>query len=172
MTTFRNIARLVTAIMIIAVTSISLNAQAASPTNQSASIVISITLEKSTVTVGQKPLAILIVKNVTNHNVMVSTDVASYRVHVESEKNNPPKTEFHRHLHGDFRSGDGPSLASGPVVPSEIAPGAALIQKFDLTAFYDLSESGKYAVYIEARDQSGIWLHSNTVELEMIPPTQ
>ncbi len=70
-----------------------------------------------------------------------------YRVHLEGEKGEPPKTSFHRRLRGEFQPGER-DLAYGGVIDS-ISPGASEVSKFDLASFYDLKDPGKYAVYIE-----------------------
>ena len=62
---------------------ISLNAQVASSVGQSASISVSITMEKDVLVVGQKPRTIVTVKNISNQEICFSTASRLYRVHVE-----------------------------------------------------------------------------------------
>ncbi|MDR3734874.1 MAG: hypothetical protein P4L10_04975 [Acidobacteriaceae bacterium] len=178
MTKFRALALSVTLIMLIAANYPSLNAQVASPTSQSASITVSLALEKNHVPVGQKPMAVVIIKNISHQEIGFSTASDLYRIHVEGHDGEPPKTEYNRHRHGDFRPGDGPDLVDGPVISRSIAPGSLDHQTYDLTVFYDLSKPGKYSVYIEIydplspQDGSGIWLRTNTAQFAIEASTQ
>jgi hypothetical protein len=157
----------------------SLNAQAAQPAHRSASIAAGIALEKDHVVVGQKPILILTIKNVGDLKMCVSNASYLYRFHVEGKDGEPPMTEWNRHLHGDYRPGDGPALVDGPVVCQEIGPaiepfdGMSESFKFDLTGYYDLSAAGTYSVSMEVYDQSGpqdgsgVWVRTNTAQFEM-----
>jgi hypothetical protein len=137
------------------------------------SISIHISLQKSSYVIGEKPIAVMTVKNISSNEIWFSTASHLYRVHVTNKDGEPPKTELHRHKLGDFRPGDGPGLSSGPVVGRSIAPGSVDSQKFDLSAFYDLSKPGDYSVYLEIydpagpEDGSGHWLRTNTTKFEM-----
>jgi hypothetical protein len=165
-------------LMALVACSISIDAQVASSVGQSASISVSITMEKDILVVGQKPRAIVTVKNISGQEICFSTASRLYRVHVEGKDGERSKTEYHRHLHGDFRSGDGPVVEDGPVICRDIASGASDVQTYDLSAFYDLSAPGKYSVYIEIYDPlgpkegNGIWLRTNTAKFELRAPTQ
>jgi hypothetical protein len=165
-------------LMVLIACGISINAQVASSVGQSASISVSITMEKDILVVGQKPRAIVTVKNISGQEICFSTASRLYRVHVEGKDGERSKTEYHRHLHGDFRSGDGPVVEDGPVICRDIASGASDVQTYDLSAFYDLSAPGKYSVYIEIYDPlgpkegNGIWLRTNTAKFELRAPTQ
>jgi hypothetical protein len=179
MSELRTLTQSVAAIMVIVAGSISVGAQDASPVGQSASITVSVAFEHNHFVVGQTPFAILTVKNMTDEVVSLRTGVDSFRIHVTGEKGEPPQTEFHRHLHGDFRPGDGPNLSSGSGVAKEMEPGASQTMKFDLAAYYDLSTPGKYSVYIEVLDaapptqvRKWSWLRTNTAHFEIQPPTQ
>lgn len=154
------------------VASAQLSAQSASTANHSPSIAVSLALEQSQVPVGNTPRAVLTVKNVADQAICFSTSMHLYRIHVSSKTGEAPETELRRHRHGDFRPGDKPELAEGPVVCPEIAPGKSVIRIYDLSKFYDLSVPGAYTVYIEVRDTSGVWLRSNTAKLEMTAVAQ
>ena len=178
MSGLRILTYLMAAIMLIIADGISLSAQDVPHANQSASITFSIALGQDQVVVGQKPLLILTVKNMTREAVSLRTGADSYRVHVEGEKGESPLTEYHRHLHGDFHPGDGPNLSSGSSVAIEIEPGASQTIKFDLAAYYDLSTPGKYSVYLEILDaappthvRTWRWLRTNTAQFEMVAPS-
>jgi len=153
-------------------------AQSASAANKPVSVSIRISLQKSTYAIGEKPIAVMTIENISSSGVCFSTASYLYRIHVASRDGEAPKTEFHRHLLGDFRPGDGPVLEGGPVDCRPIAPGSLDSLKYDLTAYYDLSTPGEYSVFLEIydpagpRDGSGHWLRTNTVTFEIQPPAQ
>jgi hypothetical protein len=130
--------------------------QATSQIAQSPSIRVGIVLKKDHLHVGDRPIADVTVTNIGERSLCVSADGS--RVHIAGEDGEPPKTEYYRHLLGDFRLGDGPGLASGPVACQNIAPrienydGMSTTFHFDLAAYYDLGVPGKYSVYIEFPD--------------------
>ena len=147
-------------------------AQSAPKANQPDSVSIHITLQKSSYAIGEKPVAVMTINNTGSKDIWFSTASYLYRIHVTSKDGEPPKTEFHRHILGDYRAGDGPGLLSGGV-GRDIAAGATDAQKYDLAAFYDLNKSGDYSVYLELydpagpKDGSGRWLRTNTVNFEI-----
>jgi hypothetical protein len=146
-----------------------LDAQTKTPASQSASISVSLSFKRMSLRdppPDPRPWAIVTVKNIGNRNVALRTDMSDYRVHVEGEKGEAPKTSFHRSIRGEFQPGD-TALAGGGVV-DDIPPGESDVHKFDLTKFYDLKVSGKYTVYVEVQDElSGTWLRTNTVQFTM-----
>ena len=176
---FQNTVLGLTAIVVLAGWCASMDAQAASKATQPQSIIASLAFEKDRVPVGERPRGLVTVKNIGDLVVCVFNGSSTYRFHIEGIDGEPPMTEYNRHLHGDFRPGDGPALMDGPVVCTEIAPpmagfpGMSKLFKFDLATYYDLSAPGKYAVYIEIydplgpRDGSGIWVRSNTAQFEV-----
>jgi hypothetical protein len=166
-------------IVAIAGNGIYLGAQSTPAAKQSDSTSLSIDLQKHRFAVGEKPIVVIMtIKNTGQHGMCFSTDPYLYRIHVAMKDSERPKTEFHRHLRGEFRPGDGPDLAPSPVDCRPIAPRSLDSQKYDLTAFYDLSAPGDYSVYIEiydpqgAKDGSGLWLRTNTAHFEMEAPAQ
>jgi len=173
MTRFRSVALHMTASILIATASTSLYSQTASPPIQVPSIAVSIALERDHVPVGKKPQVVLTIRNISKQEICFSTASNLYRIHVDGEGGEPPKTEMHRHSLGDFRPGDGPALDDGPVVCSDIAPGASAFRIHDLSAYYDLSVPGKYTVYLEILDEPqgpsgpGVWLRTNTAQFEV-----
>jgi hypothetical protein len=174
MTTFRVHAVFVIAIAALAGWSIPFGAQSAPAAKESASTSVRIEPQKGRFAVGEKPIVVVMtIKNTSQREECFSTAPSLYRIHVTIKDSEPSKTEFHRHLRGEFRSGDGPDLAPGPVDCRPIAPGAQDSQKFDLAAFYDLSDPGDYNVYIEIYDPqgptdgSGLWLRTNTARFEI-----
>jgi hypothetical protein len=108
--------------------------------------------------------------------IWFSTSPYLERIHITRNDGEPPKTELHRHLLGDYRPGDGPLLDSGPVAGRSIAPGALDSQEYDLSYFYDVGAPGNYSVFIEIydpqgpQDRSGSWLRTNTAHFEVVAP--
>jgi hypothetical protein len=153
-------------------------AQSAPATSETDSVSIHVSLQKSSYTVGEKPFAVLAIKNTGSEPIWFSDDLYLERIHVTTKDGEPPKTELHRHLLGDFRPGDGPGLLSGPVIGRAIAPGTVYSHSYDLTYFYDLSKPGNYNVYLELydpagpKDGSGHWLRTNTAKFEIQASTQ
>ncbi len=168
-----------TLVMFVAVTiatlegPVPLGAQSAPAANQRDSVSIHITLQKSSYFIGEKPIAVMTIKNNSSKEIWFSTNPYLERIHITSKDSEPRKTQLHRHLLGDFRPGDGPGLLSGGITGRDIAPGAVDAQKYDLAAYYDLSKPGDYSVYLEIydpagpKDGSGHWLRTNTVKFEM-----
>jgi hypothetical protein len=158
---------------------VSSGAQPAPAASQADSVSIHISLEKNTYAIGEKPIGILAIKNISSNEIMCPNDLHHVRVHVTRKDTEPPKTELHRHLLGDFRSGDSNiGLRGGSVVARFIAPGSVDSLKFDLSAFYDISMPGDYSVYLEIYDPAGPkdgsvhWLRTNTVKFEIQAPAQ
>jgi len=151
-----------------------LEAQTKTPASQSASISVSLSFKRMSLRdppPDPRPWAIVTVKNIGNRNVALGTDMRDYRVHVEGEKGEAPKTSFHRSIRGEFQPGD-TDLAGGGVV-DDIPPGESDIHKFDLTKFYDLKVPGKYTVYVEVQDElTNIWVRTNTVQFTMQAPNR
>lgn len=173
---FRILAMFLGATTAIASCTIPLGAQSVPAANQSDLVSIHISLQKSSYVIGEKPIAVMAIKNISSKEVWFSGDPYLERVHIKSKNGSPPKTEFYRHLRGEFRRGDGPGLESGPVVGQSIAPGSVLSLKYDLTAYYDLSKPGEYRVYLEIYDPAGPknghgnWLRTNTAKFTIEAP--
>jgi hypothetical protein len=179
MTTFRIFAVLVSATVALASCSTSLVAQPAPAANQSDSTSVRIETQRDRFAVGETPIVVIVtIKNTSQHEVCFLTNRSLYRIHVAMKDSEPPKTEFHRHLRGEFRPGDGPELMPGPVDCRPIASGSLDTLKFDLTEYYDLSAPGDYSVYLEIYDQSGpkdgsgLWLRANTAHFKVGAPAQ
>jgi hypothetical protein len=135
-------------------------------TAQSALIAVSLAMNQASFSVGQKLLVILSERNISNRVLYESNDF-NYRIHVQGEKGEPPKTYYHRQLRGEPGV---PALLGGLVVPWEgKKPGESIVKKFDLTVFYDLSQPGKYTAYLEVRDEAGVWLRTNSVQFSVLP---
>jgi hypothetical protein len=179
MTRLRILALSATSIVLIAATSVSVFAQASESSGKSRSVSVSIELDKDRIAAGKKPWAIVTMKNISRHDaVCLSTSPDLFRIHVSGSDGEPPLTEWHRHLRGDVRPGDGPDTPAGPVTCRPIAPKASDFEGFDLSQYYDLRAAGKYSVYLEVYDPlgppdgSGLWLRTNTVQFEIVPPKQ
>ena len=158
-------------LVVFAANNVTLDAQTKVAATKSASISVSVSLQKDTFATNEKPLAILTLKNVSNRIVSVRTDMVDYRVHVERDTREAPRTSYHRRIRGELLPGE-TGLAAGGAVDS-VPPGGSDTRKYDLSAFYDLAAPGKYALYMEVLDEpSGIWLRTNTVEFTMQAPSQ
>jgi hypothetical protein len=174
---FRTLALSATAIVALVAQSMSLGAQAPAPADQVPSVAVSIALQNGSVDVGQTPRVVLTLKNISQQKACFPNATDLYRVHIEGNGGGPPETQWQRHSHGDLRLGDGPDLAEGPVDCPVIAPGASISRTYDLTKYYDLNVPGKYTAYMEFRDEPkgpagpGIWLRTNTVQFEIVPPS-
>jgi hypothetical protein len=151
-------------------------AQSASA-NQPDSVSIHLSLQKSSYAIGEKPIAVMTIKNISSNEIFYNDASYLYRIHVTSKDGEPEKTELHRHMLGDVRPGDGPLLRSDSG-GRDIAPGAVDAQKYDLTYFYDLSKPGDYGIYLEIydpagpKDGSGHWLRTNTANFEITGPSK
>jgi len=179
MSTIRVLVLLVAATAVIASCPIPSEAQSAPAAHEPDSVSIHISLEKNSYAIGEKPIGVLAIKNTSTNEVTYPNDMHHVRVHVTRKDAEPPKTELHRHLTGDFRSGDSNlGLRGGSVVARFIAPGSVDSLKFDLSAFYDLSKQGDYSVYLEIydpagpEDGSGHWLRTNTAKFTIQAPAQ
>jgi hypothetical protein len=178
MLTFRNLVMFVVATTAMVEGPIPSGAQSAQAANHPDSVSIHISLQKSSYAIGEKPIAVMAIRNISSNAIWYSTDHYLERIHITRKDGEPPKTELHRHLLGDVRPGDGPSLNSGPVDGWSIAPGSESSLKYDLSAYYDLSAPGDYTVCLEVydpagpNDGSGHWLRTNTVKFRMEAPTQ
>lgn len=146
-----------------------LAAQSASAAKDMSWISIRIAMTPTRVTPGQTPLVTLSVQNISDQ-VLFDEDDIDYRVSVEGERGQPPKTLYHRRLRGE--AGLPPLAGGGPTAGLGIKPGESRIKEYNLTKYYDLSAPGKYSVYVEVRDKSGKWLRSNNVHFEILPPGQ
>ena len=155
-----------------------LNGQDSSPSAKSDLIAVSIKMKQDSVQAAQHPLVLLTSKNICKHNLFPSLS-SDTRVHLEVENGEPPLTYRHRQLRGEAGL---PTLAGGgpgriPLnVPGEkpyegIPPGGSDVEIVDLGELYKLIP-GKYTVYLEVQDLSGVWLRTNTVHFEIQPPTQ
>lgn len=145
--------------------------QKISPGSRSPKVSVSLSLTNGVIAVGEKEAAVITVKNVSSQEVSFSTSRYNFRVHVNGGKGEPPMTMMHRHQRGIYHPGDTGALADGGVTLA-IAPGASQSKEFDVTKYYDLGMPGKYAIYMEYRDESGEWLRTNTVTFKIQAPTQ
>jgi hypothetical protein len=176
MLTFRTLVMFAAATIATVEGPIPLSAQSAPMANQPDSVSIHVSLQKGSYAIGEKPIGVLTF--ISSNGIWFSNDLHLERIHVTSKDGEPPKTELHRHLLGDFRPGDGPDLLSGPVAGRFIGPGSLDSQKYDLTYFYELNKPGDYSVYLEIydpagpKDGSGHWLRTNTVNFEIQAPVQ
>lgn len=170
MRNFRTLALPLALTLFIAVKCPSIEAQTSSettPSTQPWSFSTSIAMKKEKITIGQTPLLILTIKNLTDHPIYRSD---YFLPHVDGKQGERTRTYYHRRL----RQEPGvPSLAGGgPPDARKIAPRGTATLSFDLTDYYDLATPGEYSVYVEYRNESGKWLRTNTVKFEMEAPAQ
>lgn len=158
---------------------ISLQAQtttqaASSGTSKSAILELSIAFPKEQIPLGQKPWVSLTVKNLGSKEILYPFS----RVYVEGPKGEPPTTLWQRQLTNRLKPGE-PGIKFGgyrpPIAPAGW-PGDSFIMRYDLSAYYDFKELGKYSVYIELLDETGTmadpWVRSPVATFELVPVTR
>ena len=167
MRTVRMVFEYVVAMLIVSASATSLYGQAVSGVAKFTSISVNLAMQQDHVSAGQSPVAVLTMRNISEHVIEETGDLDRYRVHVAGKNGEPPKTLWYRQVLGEPGIG-GLAVTVGPI-PREIQPGQSEDRKFRLSAFYDLSQIGEYTVYLEVRDESGNWLRTNTATFEMEP---
>jgi len=169
---FRTLAFLITCVTVFAVRSLNVHAQGSIPPSQGPSLAVNLKLDNDHVSVGDKPQAILTLRNISLDVKCFHTSISLYKVHMDG-KNGPPETEFQRHMRGEYRPGEKHAPDEGPGNCVNISPGASIFLTYDLTVFYDLSVPGTYSIYMEVLDESkdktgvGAWLRTNSAQLVM-----
>jgi hypothetical protein len=163
---------------IIAVTSI-LQSQALAPSASNPPFVLILTLQKNHIPMSEKRIAILEVTSTSDPTVIADREIMlgcppfQYRIHIEKDDTGEPaKTEYYRHILGDFRKGDGPDQSGGSCFAVPLRSGSTIRQSYDLSYFYDLTEPGSYVLYMEffdydGRNKSGAWIKSNTAHFDV-----
>jgi hypothetical protein len=156
-----------------------LRPQAPSRTASNSPYVLIITPEKNHILGSEKRIAILEIAStadpttVADREIMLGCPPFQYRVHIEKEgTGEPPKTEYYRHILGDFREGDGPDHSSGSCFAVPLRAGSTVSQSYDLSTYYDLTKPGSYLLYIEffdydGRNKTGAWIRSNTAHFDV-----
>jgi hypothetical protein len=166
-------------IMMFATTSF-LQSQAIAPSASNPPFVLILAPQKSQILMTEKRIAILEIAStadpttLADREIMLGCPPFQYRVHIEKEGiGEPPKTEYYRHILGDFRKGDGPDQSSGgSCVAIPLRAGSTVRHSYDLSAYYDLTKPGSYLLYIEFFDEdrsnkSGSWIRSNTAHFDI-----
>ena len=136
-------------------------------TDQSATVTISIKVDKKSYFKGEIPIASLIVTNKSSADESFPTAQYNYRIHIDGTGGEPPLTQTHRHMRGIYMPGETNSLRDGGVT-LDIPPGKSQSRSFDLGKYYDLSAPGKYKLYIEYLDGTGKWLRTKTLTFEIM----
>ena len=122
-------------------------------------------MNKDHVPIGQMPLAILTVKNLTDHEVSIHDHM--YQVHVDGDNGEAPTTLAQRRRTGKLRPGESDLRADENFLWT-LSPGESGVRKFQLAYFYDLNSPGQYEVYAEVVDPATRkQLRTNTVMFEM-----
>jgi hypothetical protein len=165
-------------IMMFAATSF-LQSQALAPGASNPPFVLILTLQKNHIPMSEKRIAILEVASTGDPTVLADREIMlgctpfEYRVHIEKDgTGEPAKTEYYRHILGDFREGDGPDQSGGSCVGVQLRAGSTVKQSYDLSVYYDLTKPGSYLLYIEffdydGRNKTGAWIRSNTAHFDV-----
>jgi hypothetical protein len=127
----------------IASCSVSTEAQSSPAGNQPNMNSVRLKFQKRQLAAGEKAIAVLTTKNLSQNQECFSTNPSFHRIYVVRDGSESPKTEFYRHLLGDFRPGDGPELMPGPVDCRSISPGLQDSQKYDLSRACFINTSGE-----------------------------
>jgi hypothetical protein len=165
-----NIGLRITFILTVLFSSVVAPGHATQTASNSDALAVSLKMQAEQVQVGQMPLAILTVYNISDQPVTIRDTMD--RVYVYGKHGEAPTTLVQRNLTDRLRPGD-VSLLHGPDVgPSIVWPaggaGDSFVRKFQLAYLYDLSAPGRYTAYAEVMDPSSHrWLRTKTVTFEM-----
>ncbi len=161
------------ATLIVAATSISMNAQTAtteatpSVTSKTATMSVSIAVPIEHIPMGQKPWVSLTVTNLSSQEVVYPYD----RIYVEGPHGEPATTLVQRSITNRLKPGESQLPISG-FEPS-IAPGSPLTMKYDLSGYYEFKEPGKYTVHIDVFDAlAHSFVRSPVATFEVLAPTK
>lgn len=125
-------------------------------------------MEKDNVPAGQMPVAILTVKNLTDHEILIHNYM--YQAHVDGDKGEAPTTLEQRRLTHKLRPGEA-DLRGDEMSLRPFEPGESRVLKFQLAYLYHLNSPGKYKVYIEVVDPTTRKpLRTKTVTFEIEAP--
>jgi hypothetical protein len=183
MTRLRISALFVTTFIVVAARSICMDAQTAtggvpSATSKSATISLSIAVPVEHIPFGKKPWVHLTVTNLSSQEIAYPRD----RVHVEGPDGEPPTTHIQRAITNRLNPGEQGILPTGfrPRIAPGDWPGASFTMKYDLSAFYEFKQPGKYTVYIEVLDtlatragtktETDCWVRSPVATFELQAP--
>jgi hypothetical protein len=133
-------------------------AQAPPITAPGASIEVRIAMEEQQVTLGQSPIVVLTVWNITDRVVYWYT--SGYRIHLEGKNGEPPNTTYYHRFLGD--PGFSPLNSTNNAEPGSLllypvdmgANSNSADRKLTLSQFYNLDAIGPYSVYLEVLDGS------------------
>jgi len=144
---------------------VELNAQKVIPAHESNYLLVTITMEKRQVHVGESPKVILTIQNVSDHAVTVN-GCATDRFYVQGEKGEPTTTFIERDHTNRLLPGESP-LGCTLVASVTLNPGGTFKGSALLSYFYDLSAPGKYTVYAEVASPEG-WLRTDPIGFEVL----
>jgi hypothetical protein len=165
-------------IMMFATTSF-LQSQAIAPGASNPTFVLILAPQKSQILMSEKRIAILEIASTSDPTTLPDREIllgyppSQYRIHIEKDvTGEPAKTEYYRHILGDFREGDGPDQSGGSCFAVPLRAGSTVKQSYDLSAYYDLTKPGSYLLYIEffdydGRNKTGAWIRSNTAHFDV-----
>lgn len=161
-------------ISVLAVCGVLISAQDTLKYNQSGTQFVKISMQKDRIPLGELPIVVLTIENLTNHEIPQYIATDKYRIHVEGKNAEPPTTLYHRRITGKLLPKDSieRTQRTGPEVVFSIQAGESRTMKFDLSRYYDLSQPGKYSVYLEVHDDAGTWLRTNTLQFQIVSGSQ
>jgi len=172
----RTIAFSLANLVLFAAQSMELQAQTAATPGEGPSISVSLALAKDNVSLGESPQAVVTMRNIGKGAKCFRTADSLYRIHVEGKNGEPPETEMQRKRHAAVGQVNGADSGADSARCLYIAPGDWVHITYDLAMFYDFREPGRYTVSLELLDESedrlgtGVWLKTNTAQLEVQAP--
>ncbi len=146
-----------TAVIAVSAICVSVKPKLFLPSSHSPSIAVSVAMEGDRVPVGQKPRAILTVRNIGSNNWVEVGNPENYRVHVDDKSGELPRRALE---------------VTGPAFDDDLPPGMSRTMKWELSSFYNLSAPGDYSVYFEVQEEPGVWLRTDIVQFEMLAGAQ
>jgi hypothetical protein len=153
------------AVLVVLTSGIRLSAQLGASTSQADSIAVSIALDKDHFPVGQSPLVILKMNNLTDQDLYLHGDWL--QLHIEGENGEPPTTLRQRMATGKLLPGEA-RLRDDEYSQEVISSGGSRTQTIYAKYLYDLSVLGRYTVYVDVKDPlSGRWLRTKTEKFEI-----
>ena len=132
MTRLLRLASLLVILVLVSAWPIFIDAQTKSPAKDPASLVASLEIQRERVPIDLKPLVILTVKNISSNAIPLRSDMPDYRIHVDGENGEAPKTFYHRRLRGELQPGESELALGGPIL--DIPLGESNVHKYDLAS--------------------------------------
>ena len=147
------------------------------PAHKSNVFYLTIAMEKKQVRVGESPMVLLTIKNLTDGLIRVPGDGCTQgaKVWVQGENGEPPTTLRERDDTGRLLPGEAGLQCTVVANMRPLDPGESTTRKFLLKYLYDLQVAGKYTVYLEVPSPEA-WLRTDTETFQIVagepPPTK